>query len=73
MRSRHPTRFNNEWDIALSDGQRQFVLNAMKTVVSRAKLATVPVDRKRVVEQCVRKLSRSLEREGVSKEEIASL
>lgn len=58
---------------ALSDGQRQFVLNAMKTLVSRAKLAKVPVDRQRVVEQCIRKLSRSLELEGVSRTEILSL
>lgn len=58
---------------ALSDGQRQFVLNAMKTLISRAKLAKVPADRQRTVDQCIRKLSRSLELEGVSRTEISSL
>lgn len=58
---------------ALSDSQRQFILNAMKTLISRARLAKVPTDRQRVVDQCIKKLSRSLELEGVSRTEIASL
>lgn len=58
---------------SLNEGQRQFVLNAMKTLVSRAKLARVPADRQRVVDQCVKKLSRSLVLEGVPRSEVDAL
>lgn len=57
----------------LSEGQVNFILNAMKLVLSRAKIAPVPSDRRKTVEQCIRKLSRSLRREGVSDAEMESL
>ncbi|TAK72706.1 MAG: hypothetical protein EPO19_00830 [Betaproteobacteria bacterium] len=57
----------------LSEGQVTFILNAMKLVLSRAKIASVPLDRRKTVEQCIRKLSRALRREGVADAEIDSL
>lgn len=57
----------------LNDGQVQFILNAMKLVLARAKIAIVPADKKKTIEQCIKKLSRTLRREGVSEAEMASL
>lgn len=57
----------------LNDGQVQFILNAMKLVLARANVATVPVDKQKIIDQCIRKLSRALRREGVSDAEIAAL
>lgn len=57
----------------LSDGQVNFIVNAMKLVVSRARLATVPRDKQKSVDQCIRKLCRALRREGVQDSELESL
>ena len=61
----HKHKFNEE--------QRQYVLNAMKLVLSRAKVATVPIDKQRSISHCIRKLSKTLRREGVTDAEIESL
>ena len=57
----------------LNDEQVKYILNAMELVLARAKIAIVPADRRRVVERCIRKLSRALRLEGVSNTEIDSL
>lgn len=57
----------------LNEGQRLFIINAMKTIVARAKVAKVAADRQRVVDQCIRKLSRALQLEGIAQAEIDSL
>lgn len=57
----------------LSEEQIMYIMNAMKLVLSRAKVAAVPVDKRKTIDQCIRKLTRALRGEGVTDTEFASL